>query len=62
VLCRPRFPFELNLLGHLDFIGIPQTSQTLSEQLVEHRYMYTSRRKAGVTRYPRQSKTYYNPK
>jgi hypothetical protein len=51
VLYRPRFPFELDLLGHLDFIGIPQTSQILNEQLVEHTYMYTSRKKA-VTSHP----------
>jgi hypothetical protein len=39
VLYRPHFPFELNLLGHLDFIGISQSSQILNEQLVEHTYM-----------------------
>ena len=59
MLYRPRFPLELNLLGHLDFIDIPQSSQILNEQLVEHPYMYTSRKKAAVTSHPQHFNTYF---
>lgn len=59
MLYLPRFPFELNLLGHLDVIDIPQPSQILNDQFVEHTHMYTSRKKAAVTSHPQHFNTYF---